>query len=232
MMSMISNLLAHEAARQTAHSELETQEEDILLLAKALVVNSQESYDIAAQFALAHANPLIKTIAGDLGPAVTATNTAHKLAVALLNKHLGPLTEAKKIAVAKCDAYKAEQLRIQHKAEQEASIEAQKIADETRIQDAVAAEQSNEPPEIVAAILDEPALPQPVAPLAAPFKQATHIHRAKILTAEVTSLRALIEHAAKNPQYVGYLQANQTALNQAARSQRERFKVPGVRLIS
>jgi len=47
-------------------------------------------------------------------------------------------------------------------------------------------------------------------------------------TAEVFSLRDLIQAAALNPEYAQYLQVNQVALNKAARKMKRVMYVPGV----
>jgi hypothetical protein len=49
-------------------------------------------------------------------------------------------------------------------------------------------------------------------------------------SAELTSLAVLVKAAAADARLLPFLQANMTAVNAAARSQKEMFNVPGFRL--
>ena len=212
-------------------THLENKELTVLARANALAPTNQETYDEAARFVLERVKPLEREVKDTFDPIVSAANKTHKEAVAQRDKHLKPLTEAKRIATQKCKVYEDEQARLQREEQHRLELEAKRIAEERQLNEATQAEAMGEPAEVVDAILEEKVDPPPV--VAAPtFERAKGVTKKTIPKAEVVSLPSLIKYVAANPQYSNYLIPNQAALNSAVKGQGTRFNVSGVKVVS
>lgn len=223
-----------DTALQVGHdsiAHLENREHTVLAQANALAPTNQDTYDETARFVLECVKPLEREVKETFDPIVSAANKTHKEAVAQRDKHLKPLTEAKKIATAKCKIYEDEQHRLRREEQDRLDLEARRVAAKQQHEDAAHAEQMGEDSSVVDAIFEEKVTPPPVV-AASSFERMPGITRKAPLKAEVINLVALIQFVAVRQHLTNYLLPNQSALNAAARSQGTKLDIPGVKVIS
>ena len=187
----------------------------------------QRTYDIAAEKFTAAA-ALEKQIKDYHAPLKQKAHEAHKAICTAESTLLQPVLQAKQSLSRLIGDWDAEQQRIQLAEQRRLEEEARKRAEEAAIQAAVEAEQSGADAEEIEAVLSSPAPVQKVQ--AAPTYQKA-IPTRENWSAQVVSLRELVKAAAANPAYLCYLQANESALNAAARAQKNVFSVPGCKAV-
>lgn len=195
--------------------------------AKSIKIVDQETYDrAAAKFQGVAA--LEKEIIDHYKPMKTKAHEAHKAICEAEKSMLVPVQEAKRTLSQSIGAWDAEQERVRREEQRRLEEEARKRAEEEALLNAVDAEQAGADEEEIAAVLQSPAPIQKVE--AAPTYQKS-IPTREVWSAEVVSLLALVKAAAANPAYLCYLQANESALSAAARSQKNVFSIPGCKAV-
>jgi colicin import membrane protein len=189
----------------------------------ATKIIDQRTYDLAAEKFKAAAQ-LEKQIVEYHAPLKQKAHDAHKAICTAENTLLAPVRQAKQTLSRLIGGWDAEQERVRMEEQRRLEAEAKRRADEEALQSAVDAEVNGADAEEIEAVLSTPAPVQRVS--AAPTYQKS-IPTRENWSAEVVSLRELVKAAAANPAYLCYLQANESALGAAARSQKTLFSVPG-----
>lgn len=197
--------------------------------ASALVVNSQETYETAAEILLG-IKDLRKEAEAHHRPMIEAAHKSWKATLAGLQKIDEPLAEAETILKRGIGAYQTEQRRIQQEAERiarEAADRAQAEALESSIE---AAEAQGATVQEVQAIIDQPMV-APVVRVAPTIQPVAGVSAAKVYRAEVVNLRELCKAVAMGQVPETYVAASMPALNGVARSTRGSIRIPGVRIV-
>ena len=203
--------------------------------ARSLRITSPEVYTKASMF-LKGIKGLRDEANGIFDPSIKAANDAHKAAIEAKRKVETPLAEAERIIKTEMVRYDDEQERERRRLQREAEEAERRRIEDDNLNLAVHMEREGkefgdeglvqEAHELIA---------QPIIPVVAPVIKATPIiagqHFATTWSAQVTSLLELVKYVAKNPSFIGLLQANQTALNAQARSLKEHMALPGVKPI-
>ena len=191
-----------------------------------------------------------------MDPIVSATNTAHKKAVAQRDALLAPFVEADKAYSRKMGEYEQEQARKQREADEAARRERERLA--AAEQARVAAEQRRVQAEAEAVRAAEIAAAQgrgdvgatmdlAEAPVAVPVvtPRPVYVPRAAWVpppkaagvsfstrwSAEVTDLLALVKAVAGGQAPLTVLTPHMPALNAMARKEQDRLDLPGVRAV-
>ena len=155
----------------------------------------------------------------------------HKGLVADKSKHITPVEEAKRLIKQKRIAYVDDQERLRKAEEARIQAEARKQAEEAALAAAIAAEEAGDSAE-ANEILSEP-IHVPVVTVAKSTPSAGVSGAIKeIWSAEVYDLKALCVAIADGKANIGYVEANQTALNGIARSLKANMQIPGCRAVS
>jgi hypothetical protein len=195
--------------------------------AKTLVILDQQTYDAAA----AKFNgvcALEKEITRHYAPMKEAAHKAHKAVCDAERQILAPVQDAKRILSRMIGAWDDEQEQIRREEQRRLEAEAKRRSDEDALAAAIDAEQSGADAEEIEAVLSSPA---PIQKVAAAPTYNKQVPTRESWSAEVVSLLTLVKAAAANPAYLCYLQANETALNGAARAQKNVFSVPGCKAV-
>ena len=211
--------------------QLESKVSSVPHEASRLAIADQQSYDNASRFLLDVVIPLRREVEETFGPIKKKAHEAHAEAVAQEKRHLAPLQEAERIIKGKIADWMAEQERLRRQEQLRLEEAARKAEEEERLQAAIEAEEAGEP-EQAAAILEVPApVPMPVA--APTYQKAAGISAPKDnWSALCVNLHLLVQHVAANPQDLGLILPNQTALNQRARAAKNLLKLPGVNAVN
>lgn len=204
--------------------------------AKVLVVTDDASYMQGAGM-LADIKGLRRKVNDAFDPIIEAAHQTHKKAVASKREVEHPLVTAEGIIKDSMGGY-AERLERERRERERAAEQAAREAAEAARKAAEAAARENARPQTVERAAEKAAAAEAVAQQAA--EQAAEIERPKAAgtaavktwSAQVTDLRALIQHVAAHPEFTNLLVANDTALNALARAQKEGFSMPGVRAVS
>lgn len=183
----------------------------------------QTTYDqAAAEFnAACH---LEKQITDHYAPLKQKAHEAHKAICSAEKEMLNPVLQAKQSLSMAIGAWDTEQERIRIAEQRRLEEEARQRAEEEQLSSAVDAEQNGADSEEIETLLSSPA---PVQRVTAALPYNKTVSTRENWSAQVLSLSQLVKAAAQNPAYLGYLQANETALNAAARAQKNLFNVPG-----
>jgi len=195
--------------------------------AKAIQIVDQETYDRAAEKFKAVA-AIEKQIKEYHAPLKTKAHEAHKAICDAENGLLKPVQEAKQILSRIIGDWDTEQERIRREEQRRLEEAARKQTEEEALAAAIDAEQNGADAEEIEAVLTSPAPAQKVQ--AAPTYTKS-IPTRESWSAQVVSLASLVKAAAANPAYLCYLQANESALNGAARAQKNVFSVPGCKAV-
>lgn len=195
--------------------------------ARAIQIKDQPSYDIAAEKFKAAA-ALEKQIVDYHAPLKQKAHEAHKAICSAENSLLLPVRQAKQVLSRLIGEWDTEQERKRQEEQRRLEDEARKRAEEEALEAAIDAEASGADADEVETVLSSPAPMQKVQ--AAPTYQKS-IPTRENWGAEVVSLLSLVKAAAANPAYLCYLQANESALNAAARSQKNVFSIPGCKAV-
>ena len=141
-----------------------------------------------------------------------------------------PLADAERIIKGAVGAFHLEQQRIRQELERKAREEADRQAEQMRLDMAVQAEEMGASPEVVAEVLETPV---PVAPVAvAPtFNRAAGVSTRETWRAELIDIRALCRAVADGKASTELVQPNMVTLNSLARGLKSTFAVPGCRAI-
>lgn len=191
--------------------------------ARELVIVTEQDYRDADRFGRA-ARDLLKAIDEAFDPVIEAAHKSHKAALEAKKKQAAPVEAVKKIVADKMGAwYRAEQARVaeeRRKAEEEARLKAEEEA--LRVAEELTAQGMHAAAE---AALEEPVVERVVV-VEAPKIEGV-IYR-EVWSADVVSLMELVKAVASGAAPIAYLEANQTALNGAARVYKNTFRIPGV----
>jgi DNA-binding protein H-NS len=153
----------------------------------------------------------------------------HKSMTTSEQKYLQPIEKTMNLLNSKLDAYeRAERERAEAEA-RERQKEADRLEQERTLKEAVAAEEAGDQ-ELAEAIVTAPRAASTVVAQPA-LADVGGTSSRKIYSGEVVNLLALVNYVHANPDAIGYLQANQTAIDGGARALKENFRLPGVRLV-
>lgn len=228
-------------------NQLNNRAQSALTMVESMVIDSQETYDLAADELKA-----IKSKAKTLEDQRTGiTGPINKALKAVNDLFRGPaqyLEQAEKIIKGKMLTYAAEQERIaaeeRRKAEAALRAEQERLAREAAAKEAaakaeaealIAAGNAEKAAEVQAQAAIEAAsiaataqvMTAPV--VEAPVAKVSGISQRSVWKAECTDKAALIAFIAANPQFMNLVDVNTSALNQMAKAMKETMQIPGVR---
>ena len=195
--------------------------------AKSIEIKDQHTYDQAAEKFKAAA-ALEKQIVDYHAPLKQKAHEAHKAICSAENALLLPIRQAKQALSRSIGEWDQEQERLRREQQRQLEAEARKRAEEEALAAAIDAEQSGADAEEIEAVLSSPA---PIQKVTASPTYTKQVPTRESWSAEVVSLPALVKAAAANPAFLCYLQANETALNAAARAQKSVLNVPGCKAV-
>jgi hypothetical protein len=141
---------------------------------------------------------------------------------------LNPVLQAKQSLSRAIGAWDEEQERLRREEQRRLEAEARARAEQETLEAAVDAEQNGADAEEIEAVLSGS---QAVTKISAAPTYSKSVPTRESWGAQVFSLSALVKAAAQNPAYLAYLQANEPALNAAARHQKTLFAIPGCRAV-
>lgn len=197
----------------------------IVQAAQSLIVIDQMSHGTALE-QMKQLRGAEKKVRERLDPLIASANAAHKGLTKLRADLLRPIERSVSILDGRCQEYeRAERERALAEARR-LEEEARKREEERQILDAIAAEQTGDKV-TAAAILDE----KPVVPVifvAPALATIAGVWTRPNWRAEVNDKLALIRYVATHPEWVHLVDANESALNGLAKSQREALAIPGV----
>lgn len=159
-----------------------------------------------------------------------AADTAKKEIIALRDKFIGPIKQARLTYDRQATAYEEEQGRIAREEEQRLQKEALKREEEKQLQDAIAADESGDT-EQAEAILEE-RVEVPVVTVAPQVATVKGVSTRTSWSAEVTDMPKLVAYVNANPEWISLLLPNGPNLNRLAVSQHEALAIPGVKAVS
>lgn len=206
----------------------------LLRIAQALVIDSDDAYADAGEI-LKRCGAAIDYVNEKCEGVVRATHAAHKAATAQRAELVEIPTAAKHTIQRKMGDYWTEREAARLKAEREAALEQQRIADEQRRAAAESARAAGDAQtaELIAQDVGKP----PTTPVAMPpTVQATpkldgltprKNWRARVRISEELSRRALIKAAAEDERLEQYLELSWTPINKLARAQEASLDLPG-----
>lgn len=129
-------------------------------------------------------------------------------------------------------AWDQEQERIRREEQRRLEQEARERAEAERIAEAERLQAAGASPEALDVFLDEPVRVTEIAVAESTYQKSGAVVYRDNYSAEVTDIKALVKFIAKNPNFIGVLTVNQTALNQLARSLRDTMDFPGVKVVN
>jgi hypothetical protein len=213
--------------------ELETvkQETDQMIMQANMLASSivdAASYKKAGEFWL-KAKALEKRIKAYFEPMKKAAKAVH---TEICNKEAEALKRANESTAILSPAmgrYEADQERIRLEKERVAQAEARRLEEEARLNEAIQVQETGDS-ELAEQIL---ATPAPVAPISIPKdrfeSEAGGISTREQWSGEVVNLRELIKGILDGLVPITAVEANATVINQAARTNKDQMKWPGVR---
>lgn len=227
--------------------QLNTRAHAALTMVESMVIDSQETYDLAAdelkaiKFKSTNLETQRTAITGPINKALKAVNDLFR----------GPsqyLEQAEKIIKGKMLTYSAEQERIaaeeRRKAEALVRAEQERLAREAAAKEAaakaeadalMAAGNAEKAAEVQAnAAIEAASLAATAQVMTAPVVEVSvakvsGISQRSVWKAEVTDKAALIAFIAANPQFQNLLEVNTSALNQMAKAMKDTMQIAGVR---
>lgn len=228
-------------------NQLNSRAQSALTMVESMVIDSQETYDLAADELKA-----IKSKAKTLEDQRTGiTGPINKALKAVNDLFRGPaqyLEQAEKIIKTKMLTYSAEQERIaaeeRRKAEALVRAEQERLAREAAAKEAAAKAEAEKlaasgdiekAAEVQAqAAIEAASLAATAQVMTAPVVEVSAAKVSGISTrsvwkAECTDKASLIAFVAANPQFLNLLDVNTSALNQMAKAMKDTMKIPGVR---
>lgn len=206
-----------------------TQAESAYQGATALIVTNQEQYDYAGEY-IASLKKYKNDLEKDRKELVDPLNAHVKKINAKFKPHATNIDNAIATANQKMTTYFREEERKRLKLEADAAEKSRKEQERLQKRADAAREKGQEEK---AEALEQSAdlvVPAPVAETATRQTASTTI--AKTWSAQIYDKLSLIKAIASGKASMEYVEANMTALNQAARSQKETMNVPGVRSVS
>lgn len=162
------------------------------------------------------------------GP-VAAANKVHKFLTNLRAMALAPYEEAYVSLNQRMLAFEAQKKREAEEAARKLQEEARRLEEERALADAIAAEEAGDK-KAADAILEQPVSVPAVAVTPAIPKVAGRSVRDDYKGRVVDFLK-LVQHVAAHPEDLGVLKADESAINERAKSQRQGFNLPGCELV-
>jgi hypothetical protein len=204
--------------------------------ARALTITDSDSY-LAAATMLKGIKALRSKISDTFGPLKAKSHAAWKAICDEEKKSDAPLTEAETLIKRGMSAYDAAQERLRREEEARLREVARRDAETRALAEAAALEQEALVTDDASLLAEAEALisePVAVAPVIVPRSTPTvaGISYRETWKADITNLGELVKAAAANPQLLGLLQPNTTAINGMARALKSTMRVPGVRVYS
>lgn len=199
----------------------------VLAAAVAWVCSSNDDFQRGAELDRSCKAQLEK-VEAVLGPIKADANRVHKKISDLFNKLCDGPKRAREIYKSKMIAWKQEQDRIAEQARIAAEAVARKQEEERRLAVAESLERSGRRQEAMAVIAAP--IVTPVVAVSIERPAASGISTSIRWSAECFDLRQLVVAVANGLAPLEFLCANQTALNDAARSMKEGMSYPGVRV--
>jgi hypothetical protein len=195
--------------------------------ATAIKIVDQATYDLAAAEFNAACH-LEKQITDHYAPLKQKAHEAHKAICSAEKEMLNPVLQAKQSLSRAIGSWDSEQERIRREQQRRLEAQASAQAEEEALEAAIDAEQNGADAEEIEAVLSNSL---PITKVAAAPTYQKSVPTRENWSAQVFSLAQLVKAAAQNPAYLCYLQANETALNGAARSQKNLFSIPGCKAV-
>lgn len=140
---------------------IEDQQRSLLQRAQDLIIATAADYKVACDLVKGIAE-LKKMIGDDFKDSKSAAHKAWKTICDQEKKHLDAIAEPDRLLRNKISEYTTEQERVRRQQEEIERQKAQKVAEETRLQEAIKAERQGRTTEEVNQILDKPVMPAPV----------------------------------------------------------------------
>lgn len=208
-------------------TELENEARTWTDRAKALVINSSEDAQRAAEMLAA-----IKGLRGKIDevfdPVIKRAHEAHKTAIAAKKSVEAPLIEAERIVKSHLGQWQAMEERRRREEEARLALLAKQQEEELLLAEALAAEEAGHM-DIAEEIISTPILAPAIR--VAPAR-VDGVSFRDIWSAEVIDLFALVKHVATHPSMIHLVTPNMTALNAMARAQKAALDIPGVRAVA
>ena len=198
--------------------------------AAEIEIKDQVTYDRAAA-TLLEIKKVEKNIKLHHAPLKTTAHAAHQAAIAAEKKYLGPLTEAKGVIAKTIATWEDEQARLKRIADDVARLEAIRIEEEKKIEEAEEAENEGADYDKTSEILDKP-VAATYTPPADTYQRKVGLGLRLTWHAEVTDIKALCRAVVDGTMPAGAVQANMVYLNAAARTDKGKMNIPGVKAVS
>lgn len=195
-----------------------------------LEIVDQTTYDTACDM-LKRAKSYVKETESFFKPMKQKAHDAWKEVCSQETSVIAPVKTVIGLIQGKIIHWDAEQARIQREAQRILEEQARQRAEEERLAQAVALEESGAGVEVVEAVLEQPIVAVPVAAPQTFQKSSAAIVR-ETWKAEITDLHALVKAAAKDKNLMAYLSVNQSALDAMARAAKDTLSIPGVKAVS
>ncbi len=208
--------------------EVETESSALVTQANALTIATKEDHGGALAFLKRTATAKAQVVALFREPKAAA-HAAHKAITAAESKLLTPLDDARRIVEAKALAYEDAARRAAEEEQRRLAALAQKAEEERLIAEAIAADAAGDA-ELAEAIVSEP-VSAPVVHVAPAVAKVAGVSSRGVWKAEVTDKLALVRFVAANPSWLHLLEAEMSALNGLAKSQKGQLQIPGVRCV-
>jgi hypothetical protein len=128
--------------------------------------------------------------------------------------------------------YDQEQEQLRREEQARLEREARERAEAERIAQAEQLKAQGADEETIDEILEAPVQVTELVVAAPTYEKSKAVVHRDNWSGEVTDLKALVKYVAKNPQFIGLLQINQTALNAQARALKGTMAIPGVRPVN
>lgn len=197
--------------------------------AKTLVITNQETHQRGLEL-LQRLKRLTKQAIDLFAEQKKLASDTHKAICAKEKTLVEPLDIAAKDLSSRMASYQFRAEQAAREAKRLADIEAQKRVEEEQLAEALVLENAGLK-SAAAAVIEAP-VPIVSTPLNVAVGAVAGMSSSRNYRAEVFDLAALVAYVAANPQWLAFLTANQTALNSHARTVKEAFEVPGVKLVS
>lgn len=212
-------------------TELETQSTAIITQVRAIgPVRDAATYTRKGE-AIVSLKALLKVIKAHYAPMKEAADRAHKAVCTSENQMVNPLKALIDEQDADLVAWRREQERLRREEELRVQAEERKRAEDALVAEAAAAEASGEHA-IADAILELPVeTPRVVLPSSVPKVEGLR-ERPLYWSAEVYSLKMLVQAVAEGKVPLQAIQPNETFLNTQARAMKSTLAYPGVKAVS
>lgn len=203
--------------------------QELLDQAQSVAISDQASYDKACSL-LQTIKSLRKSVFDKLDPLRKAAYDTYQRSLGLLKEADQPLETAEAAIKRVIASWDQEQQRIERERLRLAEEEARRQAEEERLANAVAVEETGASEEEVEAVLEIPVAPLRVTQQPA-YQRAAGTSVSYRWSGEVTDIKALCRAIADGKVPTNFVTANVAAINKMACAQREMFNLPGCRAV-